>query len=98
LAESTDKGDQFEMPDSKEYDGTSREVLNCLRQDLQRMGVNLPDGDDGTIEYQGVILSVVYTEPEQKLAVRILEKPSFVPEAMLWQLLEARLQKCKGGA
>lgn len=86
------------MPDSKEYGGTSRDTLNCIRKDLRGMGINLPDGDNGTIDYQGVKLSVTYREAEQKLAVKILEKPAFVPEAMLWQLLEARIEKCRFSA
>jgi hypothetical protein len=86
------------MPLSKEYAATSREMLNCIRKDLEGMGINLPDTDNGTIDYQGVKLAVTYMEAEQKLSVKILEKPSFVPEGMLWQLLEARIQKCKGNA
>ena len=86
------------MPDSKEYGGTSRDILSCIRKDLAGMGINLPEGDDGTIEYQGVKLSVTYFETDQKLSIKILAKPAFVPEAMLWQLLEARIQKCKPSA
>jgi adenylate kinase family enzyme len=86
------------MPDNKQYSGTSRDQLNCIRKDLQSMGIHLPEGDSGNIEYQGVKLTVTYTEPEQNLIVKILEKPAFVPEAMVWQLLEARIQKCKSGA
>ncbi|MGH9453953.1 MAG: hypothetical protein ACRD2O_08290 [Terriglobia bacterium] len=86
------------MPDSKEYDGTSRHTLNCIRKDLEGMGINLPEGDTATIEYQGVKLAITYSEADQKLAVKILQKPSFVPEAMVWQLLEARIQKCKGSS
>lgn len=86
------------MPDSKDYDGTSRDALNCIRKDLEGMGIILPEADSGTIEYQGVKLSITYNETDQKLAVKILQKPSFVPEVMLWQLLETKIQKCKGTA
>jgi len=86
------------MPDNKEYGGTSRDILNCIRKDLAGMGINMPEGDDGTIEYQGVKLFVSYFEAHQKLSVKILAKPVFVPEAMLWQLLEARIQRCKPSA
>ncbi len=86
------------MPDSREYGGTSRDTLNCIRKDLEGMGIKLPEGDNGTIEYQGVKLSVTYFEADQKLAVKILDRPVFVPESMLWQLLETRIQKCKPSA
>ena len=84
------------MADQKEYAGISRGVLECLKKDLQSMGINPPEGDTGDIEYQGVRLSVTYREADQKLVVQMMNKPAFVPESLVWQLLDGRVQKCMG--
>lgn len=84
------------MAEEKEYPGINRSTLDCLKKDLQSMGIAPPEGDSGVIEYQGVKLSITYTEPAAKLSIQILNKPSFVPESLVWQLLDGRIQKCGG--
>lgn len=82
------------MADSKDYTGIAPSTLNCLKTDLQSMGINPPQGDSGTIEYQGVKLSVTYSAADQKLSLQIISKPGFVPASLVWQLLDGRIQKC----
>ncbi len=84
------------MADSKDYDGIARPALDCLKNDLRSMGIDPPSGDTGTIEYQGVKLSITYVAGSQKLSIQIVNKPAFVPESLVWQLLDGRIQKCKG--
>ncbi|HEX5483905.1 MAG TPA: hypothetical protein VFZ08_14885 [Terriglobia bacterium] len=84
------------MADQKEYADVSRSVLECLKKDLQSMGINPPEGDTGDIEYQGVKLSITYHESDQRLAIQVTNRPSFVPESLVWQLLDGRVQKCMG--
>lgn len=81
------------MASEKEYNGVTEAGLAELKQELQSMGITPPDGTTGTIEYQGVKLALDYAPATQRLAIRILQKPSFVPESMIWQLLDARIQK-----
>ena len=85
------------MPDSKDYQGIARTTLDCLKKDLETMGVRMPSGDSGEIEYQGVKLSFIYSETDQKLTAQIMAKPAFIPAAMVWQLLDNKVQKCAGG-
>jgi hypothetical protein len=49
------------MADSKDYTGIAQSTLDCLKTDLRSMGIEPPQGDSGTIEYQGVKLSVSYS-------------------------------------
>ncbi|MGH9447352.1 MAG: hypothetical protein ACRD3O_16700 [Terriglobia bacterium] len=84
------------MANSKDYSGIARATLDCLKNDLRSMGIDPPNGDAGAIEYQGVKLSISYAEDGQKLSIRIANRPSFVPESLVWQLLDGRIQKCKG--
>jgi hypothetical protein len=84
------------MADSKEYTGISQSALNCLKTDLQSIGVNAPQGDGGTIEYHGVKLSFSYSPADQKLSFQILSKPPVVPDSLIWQLLDGRIKKCMG--
>jgi hypothetical protein len=82
------------MADSKAYTGIAQSTLDCLNTDLKSMGIDPPSGEGGTIEYQGVKLSVFYSATAQTLSVRIISKPPFVPESLVWQLLDGRIQKC----
>ncbi|MGH9327127.1 MAG: hypothetical protein ACRD2B_10670 [Terriglobia bacterium] len=84
------------MADAKEFAGISRNTLNCLKKDLHTMGITPPDGDSGVIEYQGVKFSISYAETAAKLSIQILTKPAFIPESLVWQLLDGRIQKCSG--
>ncbi|MGH9358842.1 MAG: hypothetical protein ACRD22_05810 [Terriglobia bacterium] len=82
------------MSDVKEYSGVTERGLENLRRDLQSIGITPPQENSGTIEYQGVKLAINYGPADQKLTVRILEKPAFIPESLVWQMLDGRIQKC----
>ncbi len=84
------------MAETKEYVGIARTTLDCLKQRLQSQGVTPPAGDSGTIEQQGVRLSVAYIEAEQKLQFGIVEKPFFIPEDLVWTLLDSAVRSCTG--
>lgn len=80
----------------KEYADVTEAALGELKQELRSMGINAPEGTSGVIEYQGVKLALDYAPAAQKLAIRIIQKPPFVPENLIWQLLDARLNKARG--
>ena len=82
------------MADVKEYEGITESGLDNLRKDLQSVGITPPQGNSGTIEYQGVKLAINYDPPSQKLTLNIVEKPIFIPESLIWQMLDGRIQKC----
>jgi hypothetical protein len=82
------------MPETKEYVGITRSTLDCLKQRFQSQGVTPPAGDSGTIEQQGVRLSVTYVEAEQKLQFGIIEKPFFIAENLVWTLLDQAVKGC----
>ena len=84
------------MADGKEYSGVTESALQSLRQNLQELGITAPEGNSGTITYQGVKLAIDYSPASQNLSLRILEKPAFIPESLIWQMLDARVQKCMG--
>lgn len=84
------------MADGKEYSGVTEAGIQSLRQSLQELGITVPEGDSGTVTYQGVKLGIDYAQAEQKLSVKILEKPAFIPESLIWQMLDARVQKAIG--
>ncbi len=84
------------MAEAKEYLGITRNTLDCLKQHLQSRGATPPAGDSGIFEQQGVRLSVTYTEAEQKLQFGIVEKPLFIPEDLVWMLLDTAVRGCAG--
>ena len=80
------------MSDCKRYEGITREKLEQLKQGLVKSGIKPPEGDSGIIEAMGVKVSVNYTAAEQVLDVCIVEKPAFIPEALVWAQVEAPLK------
>jgi hypothetical protein len=81
-----------EMADCKRYEGITREKLEQLKQELVKKGLKPPEGDSGTIEAMGVKLSLSYAAPEQALEICIVEKPDFIPAALVWSQVEASLK------
>ncbi|MGH9404227.1 MAG: hypothetical protein ACRD3D_00150 [Terriglobia bacterium] len=84
------------MADQKVYTGVTPASLEALRSELKSMGITPPEGDSGTVTYQGVKLGMDYAPAAQTLTVQILDKPIFIPESLIWQLLDARIQKSVG--
>jgi hypothetical protein len=82
------------MEDIKEYVGITRSMLDCLKERFQSLGVTPPAGDSGTIEQQGVRLSVTYVEVEQRLQFGLIEKPFFIAEHLVWSLLDRAVKGC----
>lgn len=83
------------MPDTncKEYPGVPREAITKFREQAEKDGKPLPPGDSFVIEKSGVKLSVEYTESTQLLKLCIIEKPGFIPEAMVWAIVEEQMKR-----
>jgi hypothetical protein len=82
------------MAASKEYTGIARQRMNRLWQGLRSTGITPESsGDSGTIEYQGVKLSVSYDEANQVLKLDILEKPAYIPESLIWGFIDNSIQQ-----
>lgn len=80
------------MDDCKRYEGITREKLEQLKQGLIKGGIKPPEGDSGMIEAMGVKVSVNYAASEQALDICIVEKPDFIPAALVWAQVEAPLK------
>jgi len=80
------------MDDCKRYEGITPEKLQLLKQGLQKGGIKPPEGDSGTIEAMGVKVSVTYIAAEQALNICILEKPPYIPAALVWGQIEGPLK------
>jgi hypothetical protein len=77
----------------KEYPGISREAVNKFREQSEKSGQPLPPGDSYTIEKSGVKLSVEYLESAQMLKMCILEKPGFIPDSMVWAVVDDQVKR-----
>jgi hypothetical protein len=85
------------VPDCKHYGGITRDELNSLRGDLKKEGVSVPPGDDVIVTgLYGVALQVTYDQTKETLKVCIAEKPFFVPESMVWQIVDAAVEPYEG--
>ena len=82
------------MPDNcKEYPGITRERINKFRAETEKSGQPLPPGDSFVIEKSGVKISLEYSEAAQTLKVCILEKPGFIPDSMVWTIIDDQMRR-----
>lgn len=80
------------MDDSRRFEGITPEIVERLKQSLLQKGIKPFEGASGMIEAMGVKLSVEYHATEQALDVRILEKPAFIPDSVVWGQVEGPLK------
>jgi len=77
---------------SRRFEGVTAERVELLKQGLLQKGIKPFEGDSGTIESMGVRLAVDYHAAELALEIRILEKPIFIPESLVWGQVEGPLK------
>jgi hypothetical protein len=80
------------MDDCRRFEGITAEKLESLKQGLQQRGIKLPEGGNGIIEAMGVKLSVNYVAADNALDICIVEKPAFIPAAVVWSQVEGPLK------
>ena len=85
------------MDNCKEYPGITREAVNKFREQSEKSGQPLPPGDSYVIEKSGVKLSVAYNESAQTLTACILEKPGFIPDSMVWAVVDDQMRRVSAG-
>ena len=77
------------MAKIKEISNITREKLNGFRGKMKKFGVEVPEGDD--VEGKaplGVKMRATYFEASETLKLEILEKPAFIPEAQIWNIID----------
>lgn len=77
--------------ESRTFHDIERAQLDKLRSQLAAY-VQLPPGDSGAIESQGMKGRYAYDEPAKTLTLTLEEVPFFVPRAMIWSTIERALQ------
>jgi hypothetical protein len=77
--------------ESKTYTNVSRTQLDKLRAQIATY-VQLPPGDTGTIESQGMKGRFAYDEAAQALTLTLEEVPFFIPRGMIWSTIDRALQ------
>lgn len=76
----------------KTYTDVSRAQVDKLRSQISAYA-QLPAGDSGSIESQGMKGSFAYDEPSQTLTLTLDEVPIFIPRGMIWSTIEKALGK-----
>jgi hypothetical protein len=80
---------EISMPDCKQYGGITRDELLNLRNDLADEGIIIPEGDDVEIQGPyGIKLSATYNERKETLKICITEKPFYIPESAVWNIVD----------
>lgn len=78
--------------ESKTYTDVERSQVDRLKSQISAY-VQLPPGDMGAIESQGVKGRYAYDEPSKTLTLSLDEVPLFIPRAMIWSTIERALGK-----
>ena len=80
------------MPETncRDYTGVTRDAINRWREEAARSGTPLPPGDSFTIEKSGVTISANYNEGAQTATICIVDKPAFIPDSMVWSIVESK--------
>jgi hypothetical protein len=85
------------MADYKYYGGITRQELKSLRTDLAKEGVSVPEGDDVMVEGpHGIQLQASYDESKQTLKINITKKPFFIPDSMIWNIVDSGVEPYEG--
>lgn len=85
------------MASCKQYGGITRDELKSLRRDLAKEGVSVPAGDEVTVTGpHGIELQATYDETKQTLKICITKKPFFIPESMVWEIVDAGVEPYVG--
>ncbi len=77
--------------ESKTYSNVTRAQFDKLRGRIAAYA-QLPEGDNGTIESQGMKGSFAYDEAAMTLTLTLDEVPFFIPRAMIWSTIDRALQ------
>ncbi|HET7813398.1 MAG TPA: hypothetical protein VFL13_03410 [Candidatus Baltobacteraceae bacterium] len=77
--------------ETKTFSGIDRARMNVLRERAAAF-VQLPQGDSGAIDAQGVRGSFSYDDTAQTLTITLDHTPLFVPRSMVWSTLESALR------
>lgn len=78
--------------ESKTYTNIERTQVDKLRSQISAY-VQLPPGDSGAIESQGMKGRFDYDEAAKTLTLTLDEVPFFIPRAMIWSTIERALER-----
>jgi hypothetical protein len=74
--------------DQRSYSDISRADVDQIRNELGRIGVVVPEGDDVEVAGPlGIKMRASYDEKTKVLSLSILEKPGYVSEAQIWKVI-----------
>jgi hypothetical protein len=71
------------------------DVISCIRTELERLGVNLPPGNNGVISNYGIKADYNWSPAEQILSIIIKSKPFFIPCAVLIGRIQDNVKACR---
>jgi hypothetical protein len=61
----------------------SPDALDVARSRLRSQGIPVPEADAGRIEIKGVVAEYSYSPSASTFTVKILKKPSLIPESFI---------------
>jgi hypothetical protein len=77
--------------ESRTFTNVERAQADKLRAAIGAY-VQLPEGDSGSIESQGIKGRYAYDAQAKTLTLTLEEVPFFIPRAMIWSTLERAIQ------
>lgn len=86
------------MADTRNYTGIDAGVFTCIKDAFTALKMDVPAGNAGdiTVRYPAVVNIHFDWDEADALALRIDGKPSFIPEAQVWALMDESVVPCGG--
>ena len=82
----------------RSYQGVTREHVNKIRKGIGKFGITMPEGDDVDIDGPlGVKMHLTYDESGKTLSLSVIDKPVFIPESQIWNVIEKTAMKNMNG-
>lgn len=63
--------------------------MDKIRKEIGKFGITIPEGDDVDVSGPlGVKMHLSYDEPAELLSLTVIDKPVFIPESQIWNVIE----------
>lgn len=85
------------MAAERHYTGVTPQAEECLRTNLAKEGIHLPEGNTGEITYAKYDIKIKFVwDGKEKLDLTLEKKAWYVPTSKVWDVTDAGVEHCGG--
>ncbi len=80
------------------FHGVNTKVFECLKAELERGGIAVPNGNSGTISGHGIKADFEYNARADTLSIQVTDKPFLVTCGYITGRIHGSIEKCGGAS